>query len=153
MSGVFLYRLLEIDFFFNFVLTFIFLVLIFTEDKLFGENVMESGMVEIPMNKLLEICREIHEAGGVGSAELRDSAIEEVLIRHGISLADNWKVYTAKELSEMPVDSVFIHSVHGRCWISQRPDGQAKFMSFVKCGPVDFRNNSHPWDKPMKFIG
>jgi len=113
----------------------------------------DAAVVELEMTKFLEICREVYEAGMSGSGDLRENAIEEVLVKNNISLADKWKVYTTEELSKMPIDTVFIHSMWGRCRIAQRPDGEVKFMSFVGRGPVDFRSNLDPWDKPMKLVG
>lgn len=112
----------------------------------------DAGVIEISMRKLLQVCSEIYQAGQSGVGDCADSAIEEALVRNGLSLADNWKIFTVKELAEMPVDTIFVHSVYGRCWISERPDEKVKFMSFLRRGPSDFRSNSDPWDKPMKII-
>ncbi len=112
-----------------------------------------NSVIEISMEKFYEICRQVYEAGLSGSGELKEDAISEIMIHNNISIGDNWKIYTVEELANLNVSTVLVHSVWGRCWVSQRPGEGTKFMSFSNRGPVDFRSNSDPWNKPMKVIG
>ncbi len=109
-------------------------------------------MVEIKMDKLIEVCRIVYDGGVSGSADLRDSFINDVLQKNGISSDDQWRVYTVKELQQMPIGTLFSHSLLGRGTVCERAESKVKYIVFAEVGPRDLNVDLDPWDKPMKLL-
>lgn len=107
--------------------------------------------MELSLENLLEIIREAFDAGLTGTPDLRPQIEEELLARFKVKIKANIKVWTVEKLREMPVGSIFDHSLKGRCSIAEHSNG-AKFMQFQSGKAIEFTSNSDPWDKPMRLL-
>lgn len=107
--------------------------------------------MEITLDKLTALVNEAYDCGNRGCADLKAQEIEELFGRYNIRRTEDFRVWKAEELRNMPVGSIFQHILRGRCFITARANGQ-KYMQFDKGQVMDFNSDQDPWDKPMHLI-
>jgi hypothetical protein len=108
-------------------------------------------MASISKQKLKELVMQAYDSGYHGSLELKEEYAEETLedfLRDPDE--EEWKVYSIKELLEMPIGSVFTHNRLGKCKIHGN-SLKDKHMVFENGEVKHFASDSDPWDEPMKI--
>src|SRR5690349_13279275 len=116
-----------------------------------GQETQGASDMDIPADTLAAILGEAFDCGYYGSASMKKQYIEEILAKHRIIDTNDYRLYTAKELSDCPEGTIFHHLSRGRCWVIAKASGK-KCMQFEKAGILDFESNEDPWDKPMKML-
>ena len=119
--------------------------------------------MELAIAQLSEILSAAFDCGYTGTPEQRDEAISDLLERFKISEAEDvqpaakpmqsdMRVYAIHELAQLPVGTLMMHSVLGKCKVQQR--GNDKYMMFDVVGlqPAGFNVDGYPWDLPMKRL-
>lgn len=107
--------------------------------------------MEIPLDRLLALVNDAFDRGMTGCSDLKKQDIDDLCAKYNIKDTDDYRVWRAAELREMPDGSIFQHLLNGRCWVVSRANG-TKFMQFDRGQAVDFSCDGHPWDKPMRLI-
>ena len=111
-------------------------------------------MHEISQEKLKQLLGEAFDAGYESSFEFRDQCIEDILAGHQQSCQEEqYRIYKAAELRNMPAGSIFHHSVRGRCWIVESAK-YLKQMRFERSTParISLVTDGDPWNSPMKLL-
>lgn len=111
--------------------------------------------IGVKMEIVDEMLKEAFDRGYDTCSELKDAIIKEIASKYEgkLTVGEVYRQWKVEELNQLPVGTIFSHSILGECRVLADPKG-IKYMKFSnpKLLAAAFNKDDYPWDSPMKRV-